>query len=406
MPVFEYTALDNAGKKRKGILDADSLSAARQKIRSQGSFPVSIKEASTRKKQQGSILSRQIGRGVKQEEINIATRQLATLLGAGIPLIPSLDGLIRQTNNAALKKTIAQVKDAVNEGNSLTSALEEHPRLFSSIYINMVRAGEASGSLDVVLEQLAEFNENQQALRSRIKAALTYPAIMAIICVLVLTSLLVFIVPKITSVFEESQHALPLPTIVLLAVSDFVKQYWWLLGGILIGIGVGLRVYIRRPKGKKQWDGFKLTSPPFNELNKKIASARFGRTLSSLLTAGVPLTTSLKIVRSVVNNVMLAETIDKAGEELEKGHSLSQFFKDSKLLPPMLVQMIGVGEQSGALDKMLAKAADAYEKEVESKILALTSLIEPIMILLMGVVVAFVVVSILLPIFEMNQLIK
>ncbi|WP_028579741.1 type II secretion system inner membrane protein GspF [Desulfogranum japonicum] len=406
MPVFEYTALDSSGKKCKGILDADSLSAARQKIRSQGSYPVSIKQASTRKKQQGSILSRQIGRGVKHEEINIATRQLATLLGAGIPLIPSLDGLIQQTNNAVLKKSIAQIKDAVNEGNSLTAALEEHPRLFSSIYINMVRAGEASGSLDVVLEQLAEFNENQQALRSRIKAALTYPFIMAIICLLVLTGLLVFIVPSITSVFEESQHALPLPTIVLLAISDFVKQYWWLLTGMFIGSGIGLRAYIRHPKGKRKWDSLKLTSPPFNDLNQKIASARLGRTLSSLLTAGVPLTISLKIVRSIVNNVMLAETIDEASEELEKGHSLSQFFKGNRYLPPMLVQMIGVGEQSGSLDKMLAKAADAYEKEVESKILALTSLIEPIMILFMGIVVLFVVVSILLPIFEMNQLIK
>ncbi|PIE58524.1 MAG: type II secretion system protein GspF [Desulfobulbus propionicus] len=406
MPVFEYTALDTTGKKRKGILEADSPATARQKIRSQGNYPVSIKETSTRKKQQGSLLSMQIGRGVKQEEINIATRQLATLLGAGIPLIPALDGLIQQTDNTILKKSIAQIKDAVNEGNSLTLAMGEHPRLFSNIYTNMVRAGEASGSLDVVLEQLAEFHENQQALRSRIKAALTYPCIMAIVCLLVLTGLLTYIVPSITSVFEESQHALPLPTIILLAASDFIKQYWWLLAGLLGGLVAGLRFYIHQPQGKRQWDRFKLTLLPFKDLNRKITSARLGRTLSSLLTAGVPLTTALQIVRSIVNNVMLAETIDEACLELEKGRSLSQFFKGSPYIPPMLVQMMGVGEQSGTLDAMLGKAADAYEREVESKIMALTSLIEPFMILFMGVVVLFVVVSILLPIFEMNQLIK
>nr|WP_321465000.1 type II secretion system inner membrane protein GspF [uncultured Desulfobulbus sp.] len=407
MPVFEYTALTASGKKLKGVLDADSLNAARQKIRGAGNYPVNIKETKAKNVAgKGSIFTRQIGQGIKQQEIHLATRQLATLLGAGIPLVPAIAGLIEQTGNRSLKTVLAQIKDAVNEGNSLTSALGDHPRLFSKIYINMVRAGEASGSLDLVLDRLAEFGENQHAIRSRVKAALLYPLFMAIVGVAVLFLLITFIVPSITSVFEGTQQALPLPTILLISLSTILKKFWWALLLLIGGAVTAARWYINTPPGRRRWDTLKLTFPGIRDLSIKTASARFSRTLSSLLQSGVPLVSSLVIVQNIVDNVILADQIREACGELEKGASLSGFFRESKWFPPMLVQMMAVGEQSGTLDKMLAKAADSYEKEVEAKILALTSMIEPVMILTMGVAVSFIVVSILLPIFEMNQLIR
>ncbi len=407
MPVFEYTALNASGQKTKGVIDADSLSAARQKIRGTGQYPVNIKETSAKPTTTGtSLFTRRIGTGIKQREIHLATRQLATLLGAGIPLVPALGGLIEQTTNRALKTMLAQIKDAVNEGDSLTTALTHHPRLFNKIYVNMVRAGEASGSLDLVLDRLAEFGENQHAIRSRVKAALLYPLFMAIVGVVVLFLLITFIVPSITSVFEGTQQALPLPTILLITLSTILKQFWWAVLALVVGMGAAVRWYIGTQAGRRRWDSAKLSLPGISDLNIKTASARFSRTLASLLQSGVPLVTSLAIVQNIVDNVILAEQVKEAGEELEKGSSLSQFLRGSRWFPPMLVQMMAVGEQSGTLDKMLAKAADGYEKEVEVKILALTSMIEPVMILTMGVAVSFIVVSILLPIFEMNQLIR
>jgi general secretion pathway protein F len=409
MPVYEFIALTETGKKVKGVIDADSHAAARQRIRSQGAYPVEIREASakaTAKAKTAPFWSMRIGGRVKQQEVHLATRQLATLLGAGIPLVPALNGLIEQTENRAFQTILTQIKDAVNEGNSLTSALDEHPKLFSRIYSNMVRAGEASGSLDVVLERLAEFGENQQALHARIRAAMLYPLFMALVGIVVLFLLITFIVPSITSVFEGTQQALPLPTILLIGLSAFLKQFWWLVLLLILAVLLGLRWYIGTDSGRRQWDRLKLTLPGLRDLTIKTASARFGRTMASLLQSGVTLITALQIVKNIVDNVLLAEQINQACDELEKGRSLSQFFKGGKWFPPMLVQMMAVGEQSGALDKMFAKAADSYEKEVEAKVLALTSMIEPVMILSMGIVVSFIVVSILLPIFEMNQLIR
>ena len=413
MPVYEYTALDAAGKKHKGVLDADSLPAARQRIRQLGKYPVDIKETvpKGRRGQQGSGTSsffslQGVGR-IKQQEIHVATRQLATLLGAGIPLVPSLTGLIEQTSSKPLQTIITQIKDSVNEGNSLTDALTEHPRLFSKVYVNMVHAGEASGSLDVVLDRLAEFGERQQAMRSRISAALIYPIFMALVGISVLFALITFIVPSITKVFTDRKQALPLPTTVLIHISTFLQEWWWLALLLLAAALFGLRYFfVQTPPGKRIWDTMKLTLPIISDLSVKMAAASLGRTMASLLQAGVPLVTSLQIVKNILNNVVLAEVLDQASEELQKGKSLSGFLRGNPYFTPMLVQMIAVGEQSGSLEKMLEKAADSYEKEVEVKVMAMTSMIEPIMILAMGVAVGFIVMSILLPIFEMNQLVK
>ncbi len=231
MPVFEYRAFDAKGKNIKGIVDADSESLARTKLRSMGRYPVSIAVSSSRQSKSGSRGGVGLGllERVKSEEISIMTRQLATLLGAGIPLVQCLDSLVAQTRNAVLKKVIAQIKGAVNEGNTLTSALAEHPRLFSSIFINMVRAGEASGALDIVLERLADFGEKQEVLKGRLRAALVYPVFMAVIGSAILFILITYIVPNITQVFNEMDQVLPLPTLLLISLSDFLKSYWWLV---------------------------------------------------------------------------------------------------------------------------------------------------------------------------------
>ena len=406
MPVYEYRALDKKGKKLKGIIDAESESQARSKLRSSGKYPVSIKESLSKSglagKKSGTIgfFTR-----VRSEEINVMTRQLATLIGAGIPLIQALTSLVEQTGNSSLKKVIAQIKESVNEGNTLTQALGEHPKLFASVYVNMVRAGEASGSLDVVLEKLADFGEKQEVLKGRLRAALIYPIFMAFIGTAILFVLITYIVPNITQVFNDMGKVLPLPTLFLLGLSEFLKSYWW---GLLIAaslVVLGVRLSIQKSYGRSVWDLVKLKSPVVGTVIQKVILARFASTLGSLLGSGVGLMTSMKIVRTLVNNVHVSGVIDEAIIQIQKGQNMADSLSSSVWFPPMFVQMIAVGEQSGSLEGMLKKVAKAYEREVETSIVAMTSLIEPIMIVGMGAAVGFVVLSILLPIFEMNQMI-
>ena len=407
MPVYEYTALNKSGKSINGIIDADSPVAARQKLRGSGIFPVDVKETSSKPKdlRPGAVSVSTFLKRIKPAEVSIATRQLSILLGAGVPLVGSLDALVSQITNPLIKKIMAEVKESVNEGNSLAHALSQHPRAFSNVYVNMVRAGEASGSLDVVLDRLADLGEHQQALIGRLKAALTYPIFMSIIGTLVLFFLMTFVVPNITQIFTEMHAALPVPTVVLINVSNFLKSFWWL---ILVGIACGIVVIkqlIKTPKGRYFWDEAKLRIPIIGPINRKIALGRFGRTLGSLLQAGVPLISALQIVRNIVNNVIIADVIDTAVEEIQAGKGLASPLAQSRWFPSIVVQMIFVGEQSGELETMLGKVADTYERDVESQIMAMTSMLEPVMILLMGLIILFIVISILLPIFEMNQMI-
>jgi general secretion pathway protein F len=408
MPVYEYTALDGAGKNVSGIVDADSAVAARQKLRGSGIFPVEIKTTSSKPKDAPSraVTITNIFQRVKPGELSATTRQLSILLGAGVTLVASLDALIAQIANPLLKKIMAQVKEAVNEGRSLAFALSQHPRVFSQIYINMVRAGEASGSLDLVLDRLAEFSEHQDALRGRFRAALAYPVFMFFIGSIILFFLVTFIVPNITKIFSDMHQTLPLPSLVLIGVSNFLKSFWWLVFLVVIGCVLLIKKLIKTPKGSHIWDEIKLRIPVVGAIYLKMAMARFGRTLGSLLRSGVPPLSALEIVRNIVNNTLIAEAIDHAMEEIEAGASLATSLAQSRWFPPIVIQMISVGEQSGELENMLDKVAEVYERETESKIMAMTSMLEPVMILVMGVVVGFIVISILLPIFEMNQMIR
>ena len=408
MPIYEYTAFDQKGKSRKGIIEADNEASARNKLRASGKYPVELKENLSQSTKAGKtgLGSALVFERVKSMEIHIFTRQLATLLGAGIPLVSALSSLLEQTANPALKKVLAQIKDAVNEGNTLTNSLAKHPKLFSNIYINMVRAGEASGSLDIVLEKLADFGEKQRTLQGRIKAALIYPVFMAVIGSAILFILITYIVPNITKVFADMERTLPLPTRLLISLSNFLRGYWWLVLLLMIGAFYSLRLFIQSTRGRQVWDLLKLRMPIIGAVNQKIILARFGSTMASLLGSSVPLVTSMQIVQSIVNNSLIAEVIEEAIERIRKGKSMASALGSSPWFPPIFVQMISVGEQSGNLEPMLTKVSDAYEREVDMAIMGMTSLIEPIMIAGMGAAVGFVVLSILLPIFEMNQMVK
>jgi len=408
MPVYEYTALDRAGKTTKGIVDADSPQAARHKLRGSGIYPIEVKESgSTQKETPGRSISLAVHFSrVSSAEVTAATRQLAILIGAGVNLVAALDALMVQSGNPAFTRVMAQVKESVNVGDSLAHALSQHPKLFSQIYVNMVRAGEASGSLELVLARLADFSEKQQALSSRFKAALAYPILMMLIGSLILFFLITFIVPNITQIFIEMEQTLPLPTVLLIGASNFLKTFWWLLLGIAGGILIGVSRFIKSERGRRIWDEIRLRVPLMGGIHIRMAMARFGRTLGSLLRSGVPVLTAMKIVRNIVNNHAIGEAIDEAMENIGQGTSLAGPLSRSRWFPPMVVQMISVGEQSGELENMLDKIADVYEREAEGRLMAMTSMLEPLMILVMGVVVGFIVISILLPIFEMNQMIR
>lgn len=408
MPVYEYQALDRAGKNRSGIIDADSPVSARQKLRASGVFPTALKETFSALKEKTASHSSVVTffKRVKPGEISAATRQLAILLGAGITLVSSLDALISQVPSPILKKIMAQTKESVNEGNSLAVSLSQHPKVFSEIYVNMVKAGEESGSLDLVLHRLAELTERQQALRGRLKAALAYPVFMIFIGVIVLFFLITFIVPNITKIFDDMHQILPLPTLILIGVSNFFKSFWWLVAGGFAGFFLVTKRFIRTPRGRRLWDRIKLGAPLIGSLNTKAAMARFSRTLGSLLQNGVPLLSALGIVRNIVNNTRIAEAIDTATDDIQSGKGLAVSLSKSRWFPPIAIQMISAGEQSGEVEGMLNKIADVFEGEVESQALAMTSMLEPVMILAMGVTVGFIVISILLPIFEMNQMIR
>jgi len=405
MPVYEYRGLSAEGKKIRGIIDAASPRIARTKLRAMQIFPVDLREELQRPHITEDPLTKLFQR-VRPQDVSIITRQLSTLLEAGTPLVSTLDAIIEQTENHALKRVIAQVREEIKEGRSFADALEKHRKAFSDLYVNMIRAGEESGALEGVLLRLADFTENQIRLKNRIRAALAYPLFMTIIGAGVMIFLLTFVIPTVTQVFQEMGHTLPLPTRILMAVSNLFSGYWWaiLLGFILVMVGI--RKYLQSPRGALRWDGVKLQLPLFGGIILRGAVARFARTLATLLQGGLPILNSLEIVKTVVNNQLLAQAIEETKVEVREGGDIASPLKRSGLFPAIVTHMIATGEASGNLEKMLTKVADAYEAEVETKVTALTSILEPIIILAMGLVVGFIVISILLPIFEMNQLVR
>jgi len=409
MPVYAYKGLNNAGRAVSGIVDADNPKGARFKLRRDGIFPTDVVEQE-REAQKGSAAAGfslgQLFERITPQDLALLTRQLATLVGAGLPLVDCLSALIDQVENARTKRILSQVREQVTEGTSLADALKAHPRIFTDLYVNMVRAGEASGALDVVLLRLADYTESYAELRDKVRSALTYPVLMAVVSTGILFFLLSYVVPKVTKIFSENQAALPVLTTVLLAISGFLQEYWWLVVGTVVVAVIAVRVSTRTPAGRLRYDRYVLHLPYAGKVIKKVALARFSRTLSTLLSSGIPLLNSLDIVKNVVSNTVLAAAIEEARASIREGQSIAPPLKKSGLFPAMLIHMIAVGEKSGELEQMLAKAADAYDNEVSSSIAAFTSIFEPMMILVGGAVVLFIVLAILLPIFELNQLVR
>jgi general secretion pathway protein F len=407
MPVFEYTALNAKGKQVSGILDSESALTARQKLRASRIFPVNITQVhgTVKKKERRFLSSLHLGKRIRQSELSMLTRQLATLVGAGFQLVSALDTLLPQTKTPALNRRLAKIKDMIVEGQSFAQGLSLYPETFSALYINMVRAGETSGTLEIVLNQLADITEKQQALNNRIRNALAYPVLMAFIGSVVLFLLLTFIVPSITGIFADMNQTLPTPTLLLIRLSETFKSFWWAFLMVLIAIPIALRSIKKTAKGRLVVDKAVLRIPLVGQLIKKISSARFSRTLGSLLKNGVSMLSALEIVKNIVGNKIISNAIADAAGQVGKGQGLGESLETTALFPNLSIQMIQLGEQSGELETMLDKVADVYENEVESAVLGLTALLEPVMILVMGVVVGFIVLSICLPIFEMNQLV-
>lgn len=409
MPVFEYKALDERGKKVSGIVTAEGPSSARMKLIQDTIFPIEIKEASQVLK--GSVfaglLARfgQVGR-VDQSEVSAATRQLATLVSSGLPLVDCLQALIEQTEQAGLKRIFTQIRERVVEGESLSRAMGEHPGAFNPIFVNMVRAAESGGALDVILKRLADFSERRLKLKKRVSAAMTYPVFMLMISAMILIFLMSFVMPKVVGVFQGMELALPLATRILIAASDFLKSYWWLLILLLIASAAGFLMWIRTESGGRVWDRFRLRALLFGKLHKKTVIARFTRTLAILLRSGLPLVQALETAKLSAGNRIVEEAVEKTTRRIGEGADFAGQLKGSGVFPPLVVQLVRAGEQSGELEDMLEKAAEVYEDDVESSISSLTSIIEPTIILFMGMVVAFIVVAILLPIFDMSGMVR
>lgn len=408
MPVYSYIALNERGKTAKGIINADSARAARVKLRQSKLFPTEILETEKAEAQARSrgVLDLSLVRRVRPQALTIMTRQFATLLGASLTVVDSISALIEQTENAALRKTLIQVRESINEGSSLGAALGEHPRVFSALFVNMVRAGEASGALPLVLLRLADFSERQLDTRKKTLAKMYYPLFMLAISGLVLFALLTYVVPTITTIFTDMNQTLPWPTLVLIAVSDFLRRFWWLLALGAFGGLVAVQRYRSTERGTRFFDTLAIRLPLFGPLVLKMAMSRFTRTLGILLQSGIPLLTALEIARAVLTNTVLGTAIDDAKELIREGSSIATPLRESGYFPPLVSHMIAIGERSGQLEDMLVRVAEAYDNEVQTSVEGLTSLVEPLIIVIMALVVFGIMLSILLPIFEINSLVR
>jgi general secretion pathway protein F len=422
MSLYAWKGLDGGGKSVAGTRDADGPKALRQALRKDGVFITELSEvlgggakkkpassssgAPARSRLRRDVNFQELLERVRPQEVAVFTRQLGTLLTAGIPLAEALGALAEQSDNKKLERTLAGIRQKVNEGSSLAETMAEHPTMFSDLYINMVRSGEAAGNLDAVLMRLAEFLDTQLALRSKVSGALTYPIIMMVLGSLVMGVLLVVVVPQITSVFEDMGKTLPWNTRLLIVVSDVAGGYWWVLIPAGVAAFFAFRRWTATARGRGVMDRTKLRLWLIGPLVRFVASARFARTLATMLSAGVPVLTALEITKKVLNNTVLEKVVEQARDAIREGESIAATLKKSGQFPSMMVHMISVGERSGQLETMLENVAAAYEREVDGKVARLTTILSPAIIITMAVVVVFIVFSILTPILDMQNFVS
>jgi general secretion pathway protein F len=406
MPVYEYRALDGRGKEKKGVISAESSRTAQDKLRQKHLYPRTITPIQSRPQSSSSNWRTRLFNRVNSGDLVVTMRQLATLLSAGLPLATCLDSVLQQVHKRGLHRTLAQIRERINEGSSLAAAMEEQRQAFPPTYAAMVRAGESSGTLELVLERLAEFGEQQEALKRKLQSSLAYPVLILLVSLGVIFFLMSYVVPKVTQIFLDFEQALPLPTIILMQISSLFQAYWWTLPLLFLAGVVILKRMTASRRGRTLLDSWLLRMPLIGSLVHNIVLSRYCHTLGTLLKNEVTLLQALGIVRNVVSNSLVQEATDRMIREVSEGSSLARPMSRNFLFPPTMNQLVAAGEQSGQLDAMFLKVAQNSESYVSNRLTALTSLLEPVMILVLGGIVGFVVLAVLLPIFDMSQLIR
>lgn len=403
---FKYEAKDQSGKLVKGSVSAENQADAVADLRRRNLTPLDVTKSGgwfggggtkTKGKKKASRSS------VKSGELEVFTRQLATMLGAGIPMLEALEILADQAESPGFAYCLDKVVEEIRSGSDLSKALESHKRVFSHIYVSMIRAGEVSGQIDTILQRLAEYLEAAAHLRSEIKSAMTYPVISLVLVIGIASFLMIGIVPSFKPVFESLEVDLPGLTVFIMDIAFFMKDYWYLIFGAMGAAIFGIKVACKTPKGAYVKDVVMLRIPVFGILFKKVALSRFARTFSTLVKSGVPILGAMEIVSNTSGNLVISRIVDGARDSVRNGESLSDPFMKSTVFPPMVTKMMAIGERSGALDTLLEKIAEFYDQQVEAEVKGLTSMIEPIMIAIMGVIVGGIVLAVFLPIFKLQE---
>ncbi len=399
MPKYAYRAKGGPQEVLQGIIEAESQEAVLRELDRLGYYPLSIEEAEGKP---ASTLPLSFRAKVAQRDITLFTRQMADLLGSGVSLARSLDLLSRQTESRSLRLVIEDLQRFVRDGGTFSQSLLRHPKVFSSLYVGLVEAGEVGGALDSVLDRLADFGEKEEEFRTKVSQALAYPILIAGVGLLTVGFLLIFVIPKITGLFQDLQTTLPLPTQIVVSLSETFASFWWVLLGLGVTAVILFKRFARLPGGAQALDRFKLRLPLFGEFLRKKEIARFGRTLGTLVGNGVPVLRGIEIVSKTMSNQVLRQEVDRAWQDVREGASLAESLARSPHFPPTVTNMVAVGEESGALERALFKVADAFEREVDRTAKRMTTLLEPAMILLLAVLVGFIVISMLLPIFQLQ----
>lgn len=401
--MFEYKGLDREGKNIKGSVESDTIKNARTRLKRDGVYVIDIKDkkSANTKKATGGV---SFGGGVNVQDLSLMTRQLATLIKSQIPLVDALAALVDQVENPNLKSAISEIRQMVTEGLSLSKAMAKYPKIFTKIFVTMCEAGESSGTLDIILIRLAEFTESQNNLRNRVRGAMMYPIVMGFFGLAVMVVLFVVVIPKVTQIFEDMNQSLPWYTEVLINISKFVADYWIM---IIIGAAFGAFMFMRwkaSEKGQEAWDSITLKLPVIGKLSRMIVVSRFAKTLSTLLAGGVPMLNAFDIVKNVVDNKVFEKVIMSARDNVSEGESVAVPLKKSGEFPPIVIHMIAIGEKTGELEAMLSQVADSYDFQVGVAVGGLTSLLEPVMLIFMGLIVGFIVFAIMVPILDMSNM--
>lgn len=406
MPLFAYKIINSAGKETKGMIEGDSKNAIKSKFQSEGFFVTEIREKSSREGFKLANLKNKLaffGKKVSQDEIASMTRLLATLQKAKIPLVDSIAAVAQQQENPHIKETLLIVKNKLQEGYSFSRAAKDFPEVFNPLYCNMIAAGEESGATDKVLIRLADFMESQVDLKNKVKSAMTYPIILLVVAVLVVGLLFTVVIPKLAKMFEDIDMALPFQTRVLIWLSEFVSNWWWLLIILAAAAFYAFRHYITTEKGNLKWNQILITMPIFGRVNRMVAISRFAKTLATLLSSGVPILNAFDIVKKVIGNRILENAVAQARESIKEGESIAIPLRRSGQFPPIVIQMIAIGEKTGDLEEMLETLAVSYEKEVGYTLQKLMSMLEPLMIVCLACIIGFIVFAVVMPILKINE---